>query len=238
VFATVDAAQAFGRAVDETCRRFAWRLHANVMMRDHFHSALETPQPNLSEGMHPCAHVSSRRLLAPRSVGAAFGILRQRARPPWLSAGVLLGALASRDSSAGWKEYDQFLAALGSDPREQERLGFGRLSRGWAIGTHAWMRQLAREHRHTALPAGLDRDECQETQAATWNEYLSRSLMPHGRTLDEAAVSAADVTWKVAVAAELRDLGVPYRWISHTLHVSKPRIVGSIVFCLRERRMA
>jgi putative transposase len=134
--------------------------------------------------------------------------LRQRTRQPWLSADVLLGALAFRDSSAGWKEYDQFLAALGSEPCEQERLGFGRLSRGWAIGTHAWKRQLARKPSLTALPAGLDRDERQEMQAATWNEYLSRSLMTHGRTLDEAATSAADFTWKVAVAAELRDLGV------------------------------
>jgi putative transposase len=44
--------RAFERAVDETCRRFAWRLHAYVIMRNHFHFALETPQPNLSEGMH------------------------------------------------------------------------------------------------------------------------------------------------------------------------------------------
>jgi len=164
--------------------------------------------------------------------------LRQRTRPPWLSADALLGARAFQDSSAGWKEYEQFLAALGTDPHAQERLGFGRLSRGWAIGTHAWKRQLAREHSHTALPAGLDRDERQDMQAAIWSEYLSRSLMTHGRTLAEAATSAENVTWKVAVAAELRDLGVPYRWSSHRLHMSRPRIVGSLVFRLRERRMA
>ena len=52
VFATVGAAQAFEHAMDEVCRRFNWRLHAYVIMRNRFHFALETPQPNLSEGMH------------------------------------------------------------------------------------------------------------------------------------------------------------------------------------------
>jgi hypothetical protein len=140
------------------------------------------------------------------------------------------------DSPAGWNEYDQFLAVLGSDPREQERLEFGRLSHGWAIGTHAWKRQLAREYSHQTLPAGLDQRERHDLQAAIWNECLSSSLATLGRTLDEAAVTAADAPWKVTVAAELRDHGVPYRWISHTLHMSAPGIVSSLVFRLRERR--
>jgi len=35
----------------EACERFGWRLHAYVIMRNHFHLALETPEPNLSVGM-------------------------------------------------------------------------------------------------------------------------------------------------------------------------------------------
>jgi putative transposase len=31
---------------------FGWVLHAYVLMRNHFHLALETPQPNLVDGMH------------------------------------------------------------------------------------------------------------------------------------------------------------------------------------------
>jgi REP element-mobilizing transposase RayT len=52
VFATVGATQAFKCVMDEPCRRFDWRLHAYMIMRNHFHFALETPQPNLTEGMH------------------------------------------------------------------------------------------------------------------------------------------------------------------------------------------
>ncbi len=39
-------------ALAETCVRYSWRVHAYVIMRNHFHLALETPQPNLVEGMH------------------------------------------------------------------------------------------------------------------------------------------------------------------------------------------
>jgi putative transposase len=90
--------------------------------------------------------------------------LRQPLRPQWLSSEAIRGVMSFRDSVEGWNEYEQFLADLGSDPREQERLGFGRLSRGWAIGTHAWKRELARDYSYTALLPGLDRDERQELQ--------------------------------------------------------------------------
>lgn len=52
VFATPGAAQAFVDTIDEACPRFGWRLHAYVVIRNHYHLALETPEPNLVEGMH------------------------------------------------------------------------------------------------------------------------------------------------------------------------------------------
>ena len=42
---------AFQRCLFEACERFEWRLHAFVIMRNHFHLAAQTPEPNLSEGM-------------------------------------------------------------------------------------------------------------------------------------------------------------------------------------------
>jgi len=51
VFGGEGAAAAFERVLFEACERFGWRLHAYVVMRNHFHLALETPDPNLSMGM-------------------------------------------------------------------------------------------------------------------------------------------------------------------------------------------
>jgi REP element-mobilizing transposase RayT len=52
VFGSVGAAQAFEAVLDEGCGMFGWVIHAYVIMRNHFHLALETPEPNLVDGMH------------------------------------------------------------------------------------------------------------------------------------------------------------------------------------------
>jgi putative transposase len=52
VFETTGAAQAFVTVLEEATAAFGWRVHAYVVMRNHYHVALETPQPNLVAGMH------------------------------------------------------------------------------------------------------------------------------------------------------------------------------------------
>ncbi len=52
LFATTGAAKSFELAVGEACGRYGWLIHAFVIMRNHFHLALTTPLPNLTEGMH------------------------------------------------------------------------------------------------------------------------------------------------------------------------------------------
>jgi REP element-mobilizing transposase RayT len=51
IFASAGSGEAFERCLVETCERFGWRVHAFVVMRNHFHMALETPEANLSLGM-------------------------------------------------------------------------------------------------------------------------------------------------------------------------------------------
>lgn len=42
---------AFVRTLGEACERTGWRLHAFVLMSNHYHLLIETPQPNLVAGM-------------------------------------------------------------------------------------------------------------------------------------------------------------------------------------------
>jgi REP element-mobilizing transposase RayT len=42
---------AFLKCLEETCQKTDWRVYAWCIMTNHFHLALETPQPNLVEGM-------------------------------------------------------------------------------------------------------------------------------------------------------------------------------------------
>jgi putative transposase len=51
LFAAEGTAKSFEECLFEAAERFAWLIHAYVLMQNHFHLALETPEPNLSDGM-------------------------------------------------------------------------------------------------------------------------------------------------------------------------------------------
>lgn len=51
LFTEAGAAEAFERTLGEAAMRFHWRVHAYVVMSNHFHLAVELTEPNLSEGM-------------------------------------------------------------------------------------------------------------------------------------------------------------------------------------------
>ena len=51
LFAGEGAAESFQKCLFEAAQRFGWWVHAFVIMRNHFHLAVETPEPNLSEAV-------------------------------------------------------------------------------------------------------------------------------------------------------------------------------------------
>ncbi len=51
LFVEDGAAAAFEQVLGEAAVRFGWKLHAYVVMRNHFHLAVELGEPNLSVGM-------------------------------------------------------------------------------------------------------------------------------------------------------------------------------------------
>ncbi len=51
VFKSAGAKQAFEECLFAACARSGWLLHAFVIMGNHYHLALETPQGNLVAGM-------------------------------------------------------------------------------------------------------------------------------------------------------------------------------------------
>lgn len=51
LFTVAKTGEQFEKAIFEVCERCGWRLHAYVIMSNHYHLALETPKGNLVEGM-------------------------------------------------------------------------------------------------------------------------------------------------------------------------------------------
>src|SRR5580698_5881166 len=52
IFADEKTRAAFESCLFEACRKSAWILHALVVMTNHFHLGVETPDGNLVAGMH------------------------------------------------------------------------------------------------------------------------------------------------------------------------------------------
>jgi len=52
LFADEKVAEAFVRTLFEAAGKFGWRVQAYVLMSNHFHLAVATPEPTLGEGMH------------------------------------------------------------------------------------------------------------------------------------------------------------------------------------------
>jgi putative transposase len=52
VFESPGAAQAFVTVLEDATLAYGWKCHAYAVMRNHYHIVLETPQPNLADGMH------------------------------------------------------------------------------------------------------------------------------------------------------------------------------------------
>jgi len=51
IFETDESKASFEKTIFETCEKANWRVYAYVIMRNHYHLAIETPQGNLVSGM-------------------------------------------------------------------------------------------------------------------------------------------------------------------------------------------
>lgn len=51
IFLDDDDRRIFMVTLDEACESCAWRVHAWVLMGNHYHLAMETPEANLVRGM-------------------------------------------------------------------------------------------------------------------------------------------------------------------------------------------
>lgn len=64
----------FLQTLDRACERTGWRVHAWVLMSNHYHLAIETPEPNLAAGMQWLQNSVTRRFnVRHRQWGRVFG---------------------------------------------------------------------------------------------------------------------------------------------------------------------
>ncbi len=276
------AAEAFVVCLGEAAERFGWRVHAYVVMSNHFHLALETPEPNLSDGMkwlqgtwarrfngfrgsvgrpfqgrykalhvepgHSLAQVAHYIHLNPVRAGlvTADEILTYpssslvafcgKQRPAYLVAETVLkesGGLS--DTAAGWRRYVAYLGVLAEEDAKRREERFGRLSRGWMIGSDEFRDALKKDFAASAIAlekfsvAGGDRAVHRELREQVWEEKLqsaAKALKVSLSTLPDR-YSAPD---KVRLAAAMKQAtSVSNGWLARRLAMGQPASVSQYV---------
>lgn len=155
--------------------------------------------------------------------------------PAWLSTALWLAELGPPDSREGWARYIEHLRLVAGDPIGLKEEGLN-LCRTWAIGTDAWKRTLAREHRHRSLEWDLPRDKIRELKESRWFAVLEEELTRHGREMTELKACPKQARWKVEVASALRQRsGAPYRLIAETMAMGSP-LASRVAVCRLNRK--
>ncbi len=289
LFAGPGAAESFEACLLEAVARFGWRLHAFVIMRNHFHLAVETPEPNLSAGMkwlqgtwaarfnrfrgeagrpfqgrYKALHVEPGHALAQVAHYIHLNPVRARVLPVerlrefrWSSlhhfmqkpkarpAGLVAQTVQAEsgglgDTAAGWRSYLAYLGVLAEEDGRRREERFGRLSRGWAVGSAEFKAGLRQEltgkgtGRERFELLGADRAAHQEARAAVWEERLRAAATALGVRLDRlpARKSAVD---KVRLAAVMKTAtSVTNGWLAARLQMGVP---GSVTQYVRRFRL-
>jgi putative transposase len=281
LFAGRGAAESFRSCLFEAAGRFGWRLHAFVIMRNHFHLAVETPEPNLSDGMkwlqgtwaarfnryrgesgrpfqgrYKALHVEPGHALAqvahyihlnpvrarivpaerlPEYAWSSLPLFMGRKRPACLEAATVLAESGGLpDTAAGWRRYVRYLDVLAEEDAKRRNEKFGRLSRGWCIGSPEFKAVLrkelaARQEETPSVLRGADRQAHREARAEIWEERLQAAAKALKLSLDDLppAKSAAP---KVLLAAVLKAAtSVSNGWLAERLQMGQPASVSQFV---------
>lgn len=283
LFGGKGAAESFRTCLFEACVRFGWRLHAFVIMRNHFHLAVEAPEPNLSEGMkwlqgtwarrfnafrgevgrpfqgrykalivepgHALAQVAhyihlnpvrAKIVPAERLMEFAWSSLplfaARKERPAFLEARTVLAESGGLpDAPSGWRRYRDYLGVLAEEEARRRGEKFGRLSRGWVIGSPKFQAALKKDlveagesPRKTALLAA-DREAHREARQEIWEVKLR--IAAEAFALDLAALpekKSDDVKVRTAAVMKL-STSVANGWLAERLGMGQPASVSQFV---------
>lgn len=282
IFATEGARVAFETCLFEACTRSGWLLHAFVIMRNHYHLAVETPDANLVAGMHwlqatfanrfnrlrgesghlfqgrykallveagePLGQVCHYIHLNPvRAGAAAVGRLEEfrhssywylkspKARPEHLRVDTaLLEAGGLSDTPAGRRAYADYLAWQAAEGPAGRNAAYVSMSKGWALGTQDFKRALVKDHKLAAEARAWEAGGAGEIREQAWEQLWQQGLAALGRKEHELSEGTRTVTWKVALAAFLKERSQASNpWIAAKLEVKNPVYISSLVSAMR-----
>lgn len=140
------------------------------------------------------------------------------------------------DGAAGRKRYLQYLDWLAEDAVERKRQRFDEMSKGWVLGTRAFMRALTEDHKKLGAALKHGYRELAGLQEEAQESTLAALLKRLGKSAADVAQDAKAAPWKIAIATEMkRRTTVSNPWLSGRLNMGSPFRVSRLVSaCTRE----
>jgi REP element-mobilizing transposase RayT len=287
LFADLGAADSFEACLFESAERFGWRVHAFVIMRNHFHLAVELTEPNLSEGMrwlqatwamrfnrfrgesgrpfqgrYKALHVEPGHALAQVAhyihlnpvrakvvtadvlMSHRWSSLRffadRRIRPPCLEPATILAECGGLpDTAAGWRRYVQYLGVIAEEELQLRQARFGRLSKGWVIGSKQFQQDLKKDFSERGADLerfavlGTDRTAQRAMREEVWEEKLVAAAKGLGIEMRKLPMQKSAVD-KVRLAAAMKlSTSASNGWLAERLQMGRPASVSQFVRRLR-----
>ena len=154
-----------------------------------------------------------------------------RERPPWYSpVDSLAHAGNLADTPAGRRRYLQYLDWLTTDESAQNELKFKEMSKGWAIGTEQFKKEL--HQNHSALRVALKRGDKDlgEWREAQQREVLEKLVHHLGKTTENIDKERKGTHWEIAIAAEMkRRTNASNPWLAQCLNMGSPFRLSRLV---------
>lgn len=275
VFADDGAKASFQKCLMEACEYAGWTLHAYCVMGNHYHLAVETPEPNLSEGMRWLQSVFANRFnrfrkerghlfqgrfksvlvedwdrlawlchyvhLNPVRAGVCdlgglkrypyssyWHLRRGKTRKPFMCfAAFLEGAGGLKDTPAGRRKYEQYLAWLSEDGQAQKSAAFDRMSKGWAMGSKEFKKAALKDEESRSAAVALGSKDYAELREEMWEDELGACLGRLGKRAADIESDPKSADWKVAVAVRLKRAGLcTNSWIGRRLNMGAPASIS------------
>jgi hypothetical protein len=176
------------------------------------------------------------KVLPPENVAAyrwsSLHPLLKGPRPDQLTACDWLQARGGwGDDKTGLAAYTAYLLDIARNESTWEREGLTGLARGWAIGTHAWRKELAKDYAQKSLSAGLSFEEREDLRRAHWLECLSNELANRGKKLTDLETKPRKQAWKIMLANNIRDKsGASIAWLATNLHLGGSATLRSYLY--------
>ena len=118
---------------------------------------------------------------------------------------------------------------MSAEEGERKRLGFEKMSRGWAKGSKNFKKAVLEDLKNPDLRRIVEA-EAAEAREPAWESALVAGLAVLKRENEELKASPKGADWTVALARCLRERHLaPHRWIAANLHMGSPSYVQSLV---------